>query len=160
MRKMTQFVEFLETAKSFLLPGTKVEAQAMCLAAWAAAVLEALVGGFDKAVAALLALVVLDYLTGLAAAAKQRELCSRVGFRGLGKKLAIFAAVAFGQLVDQALGTDLLRDMAVFSYGANEALSILENLDRLGYGEYIPAFMRAKIAAMQAERAAGRRNAR
>jgi toxin secretion/phage lysis holin len=139
---MTQFVEFVETAKSFLLPGTKVQAKIMCLAAWLAAVLEALVGGFDKAVAALLALVVLDYLTGLAAAAKSGELCSRVGFRGLGKKLAIFAAVAFGQLVDQALGADLLRDMAVFSYGANEALSILENLDRLGCGQYIPAFMR------------------
>jgi len=81
----------------------------------------------------LLTFVVLDYLSGVAAAAKEGMLRSDVGLWGIARKVAIFAVVAVAHLVDSALGdAHLFRDAAIFFYLANELLSITENLGRIG----------------------------
>lgn len=48
-------------------------------------------GGFDGFLIALTTFVVLDYLTGVLVAIVQRKLSSEVGFRGICKKVLIFA---------------------------------------------------------------------
>jgi toxin secretion/phage lysis holin len=140
------------------LPGTKTEACVMGAAAAIGAALETILGGFDRAVIALFVFAALDYLTGCWAAARQGKLNSRTGFAGLAKKAAIFMAVAFGYGLDVAMKTDALRNMLIFAYSANEGLSILENVDKLGYGRHIPPFLRKKIEQLKSEKNINRIN--
>ena len=92
-----------------------------------------LFGGWSHLLSILLTFVVLDYLSGVAAAAKEGNLRSDVGLWGIAKKVAIFAIVAAAHMVDTALGdAHLFRDAVIFFYLANELLSITENLGRMG----------------------------
>lgn len=75
-----------------------------------------LFGGWSALLSILLTFVVLDYVSGVAAAAKEGRLRSDVGLWGIARKVAIFAVVAVAHLVDSALGdAHLFRDAAVFS---------------------------------------------
>ena len=76
--------------------------------------------------------VVLDYITGLVAAYGEQSLNSRVGFKGIAKKILLFAPVAVAYWLDMLLGQEILRSLAIFFYIANEGLSMLENLGRAG----------------------------
>jgi toxin secretion/phage lysis holin len=97
------------------------------------AVVGFLFGGWSEALMLLLSLVGIDYLTGFLASAAEGKLSSRVGFRGIPKKIMIFVMVAVGHLVDTAIGTNhMFRDAAIFFYCANELVSILENAGRMG----------------------------
>ena len=92
-----------------------------------------LFGGWSSLLSILLAFVVMDYVSGVVAAAKEGKLSSEVGLWGIPKKVAIFAVVAIAHLVDSVLGdAHLFRDAAIFFYLANELLSVTENLGRIG----------------------------
>ena len=92
-----------------------------------------LFGGWSSLLSILLTFVVLDYITGFAAAAKEGKLNSEVGMWGIAKKVGIFAIVAAAHLVDRALGdAHLFRDAAIFFFLANELLSVIENAGRIG----------------------------
>jgi toxin secretion/phage lysis holin len=92
-----------------------------------------LFGGWSSLLSILLAFVVVDYLTGLTAAAKEGTLRSDVGLWGIAKKVMIFGIVAVAHLVDTILGgSHLFRDMAIFFYLSNELLSLIENAGRIG----------------------------
>ncbi len=72
-------------------------------------------------------------MTGLLASAYEGKLSSKIGFRGIAKKVMIFAIVAVAHLIDTAIGENhLIRDVAIYFYLANELLSILENAGRTG----------------------------
>jgi toxin secretion/phage lysis holin len=97
------------------------------------AVVGFLFGGWSKALILLVSLVVIDYSTGSLASAVEGKLSSRVGFRGIPKKIMIFVMVAVGHLVDTAIGTNhMFRDATIFFYCANELVSIIENAGRIG----------------------------
>lgn len=92
-----------------------------------------LFGGWSSLLSILLAFIVIDYISGVVAAAKEGKLNSEVGMWGIPKKVAIFAVVAIAHLVDSVLGdAHLFRDAAIFFYLANELLSVTENLGRIG----------------------------
>lgn len=110
------------------------------------------VGGMDKQVWALVGFVIADYVTGWCAACKHNEVSSRVGLKGMFKKIAIFAGVALAYWADVAMGTDTLRSMALFGFALVEVCSLLENIDRIGYGQYIPAFLRDRLAQIKEEK--------
>lgn len=81
----------------------------------------------------LLVLVVVDWFTGWAAAWTRGELKSRVGFNGILRKVLIFVVVAIAHLVDQVLGDlHMFRDAVIFFYLANELLSVVENMGKMG----------------------------
>ena len=102
-----------------------------------------LFGGWSHLLTILLTFVVLDYITGVAAAAKEGKLNSEVGAWGIVRKVGIFVIVAIAHLVDRALGdAHLFRDAAIFFYLANELLSMIENTGRLG-APIPPALQRA-----------------
>jgi toxin secretion/phage lysis holin len=125
----------------------------MSIGAAIGALLSAALGGFDQSLAALLALVALDYATGIWAAAKRGELSSAVGYRGIVRKVMIFVMVALANLIDAGIKMHVLRDAVICAYAVNEGMSLLENMDRLGLGEYIPDFLRKKIAQLRDEKA-------
>lgn len=109
------------------------------------------VGGMDKMIYALIALMILDYTTGMIAAFKTGQWDSSTGFVGLAKKAVILAVVTLCNTVDMAMDTHTLRQMAICAYALNEAGSIVENIDRAGWGEHIPAFIRNALARLQSK---------
>lgn len=90
-------------------------------------------GGWSALLSVLAVFVVMDYLTGVAAAAKESKLKSNVGLWGIARKIMIFAIVAIAHMVDTILGdAHLFRDIAIFFYLSNELLSLIENAGRIG----------------------------
>ena len=91
-------------------------------------------GGCDGLLYALIAFVVIDYITGVMCAVVDRRLSSRVGFKGICKKVLIFALVGMGHILDtHIIGTgSVLRTAVIFFYISNEGVSLLENATYLG----------------------------
>lgn len=91
-------------------------------------------GGADGFLYTLLAFVCVDYLTGVLCAAAERTLSSAVGFRGICRKVLIFALVGVGHLADTYLvgSGAAVRTAVICFYLANEGLSMLENAARMG----------------------------
>ena len=89
---------------------------------------------FAKDLIALLVFVVLDYLTGVMCAIADRELSSAVGFKGICRKILIFALVGVGHVLDtHVVGTgSALRSAVICFYLSNEGVSLLENASHLG----------------------------
>lgn len=57
-------------------------------------------GGCDGLLYALLAFVVIDYITGVMCAINDHSLSSAVGFKGICRKVLIFALVGIGHILD------------------------------------------------------------
>ena len=91
-------------------------------------------GGCDGLLYALLAFVVLDYITGVMCAATDKKLSSAVWFKGICRKVLIFALVGIGHLLDtQVIGSgSVLRTAIIFFYISNEGVSLVENAAYLG----------------------------
>ena len=91
-------------------------------------------GGCDGLLYTLLAFVVLDYVTGIMCAVTDHKLSSAVGFKGIFRKILIFALVGVGHLLDvQVLGAvGVLRTAVIFFYLSNEGVSLIENAAHLG----------------------------
>ena len=91
-------------------------------------------GGCDGLLYALIAFVVVDYVTGVMCAVVDKKLSSAVGFRGIFKKVLIFLLVGVANILDaQVIGTGcILRTAVIFFYISNEGVSLLENAGHLG----------------------------
>lgn len=98
----------------------------------------------------LLCMMVIDYVTGMVKAYMMAQLSSRIGVKGILKKLCYMAMVAVGAGVDYLLrgaviGAGITLDVKLF-FGMlvaiwliiNELISILENLAAIG----VPGFPR------------------
>ena len=92
------------------------------------------VGGCDGLLYALLAFVVIDYITGMMCAIADRKLSSEVGFKGICRKVLIFLLVGIANILDvNVIGTgSVLRTAVIFFYISNEGVSLLENAAHLG----------------------------
>ena len=91
-------------------------------------------GGCDGLLYALLAFVVVDYITGVMCAIADHTLSSEVGFKGICRKVLIFLLVGIANILDmQVIGTgSVLRTAIIFFYISNEGVSLLENAGHLG----------------------------
>lgn len=91
-------------------------------------------GGCDGLLYALIAFVVIDYLTGVMCAINDHTLSSEVGFRGICRKVLIFLLVGIANILDvNVIGTgSVLRTAVIFFYISNEGVSLLENAAHLG----------------------------
>lgn len=102
-------------------------------------------GGCDGLLYALIAFVVVDYVTGVMCAAGDKKLSSEVGFKGICRKVLIFLLVGVANILDmQVIGTgSVLRTAVIFFYISNEGVSLLENAAHLGLP--IPEKMKAVL---------------
>lgn len=96
-------------------------------------------GGWDRLLPVLLAMMAIDYLSGVTVALLGRSqktgyggLSSKVGARGIAKKGLMLLVVLVAALLDRAAETAVFRDGACWFYIANEGLSLLENLSLAG----------------------------
>lgn len=88
-----------------------------------------MLGGWDVLMWTLAAFVVLDYITGLARAAKMNELSSEIGFWGLVRKIMIFVLVVVANLLQRLLNESIpLREIVIMFFISNEGISLLENV--------------------------------
>lgn len=89
-------------------------------------------GELDGVVKLLIALAVIDQITGLIKAGVLKEWNSAAGFNGLARKVIMFLLVGIANVIDQEFHTEVLRDGVSFFYVANEGLSIMENSIEMG----------------------------
>ena len=91
-------------------------------------------GGVDGFLYALIAFVLVDYITGVMCAIADKKLSSAVGFKGICKKVLILMLVGVANVVDiHIVGTgSALRSAVICFYLSNEGLSLLENAAHIG----------------------------
>lgn len=98
-----------------------------------AAVLTYFFGGADVWLVSLFGIVILDYISGVTAAALKHELSSKRGMAGILKKVLLFCVVGVSHLIDTATGAGgVLRALTIGFLLANEGISVLENAGRCG----------------------------
>ena len=81
----------------------------------------------------LVPLMVLDYITGVIAAAVNHQLSSKIGYKGFLKKINMILGITAVAIVQGSLPDVpyLLTSFVLFSI-LNEVISIIENMDRAG----------------------------
>lgn len=90
-------------------------------------------GGWTQLMTVLVVFIVIDFLSGVALAAKEGKAASRELWFGVTRKIGTLAIVAVAHLLDTIIGdAHLIRDAAIFFYLAGELLSLIENTGRLG----------------------------
>lgn len=111
---------------------------------------------FGEAVAPLLwwliVFIVIDTITGWRAAAKAGKFQSRIFAAGVTRKLLIVCICGLAHGLDvifePMLGMAIFQSMTFCAYALGEFASILENLDKAGYGSSIPPILRRLIGAV------------
>lgn len=104
-----------------------------------------LIGGFDNLFRALLIMMALDYITGVAKGFKNKNANSNRAYKGLKKKLIILIIIVAATQMDMILQGVGIRTLVLMFYVATEFLSILENAAILG----IPIPAKLKLALEQ-----------
>lgn len=123
----------------------------------AAGTISWLVGGFDTPVLALVICMSVDYVTGLIVAGifqaspktKGGGLDSRVGWKGLARKVVTLLMVVVANLADILLELHYIRDGVIAAFCANECISILENAGLMGIR--IPKVLKAALEKLGEE---------
>ena len=109
-----------------------------------------LFGGFDVALSCLVIAIALDYVSGIIKAFYTKQLSSKIGFKGLLKKIGILILVMVSVLVDRVAGnTGAIRTLVIYYFVANEGLSIVENLAETNIP--IPAVLKRALKAIKKE---------
>ena len=117
-----------------------------------------LFGAADGLFYALVAFVVLDYVTGVISAIVKKELSSRAGLSGIFRKLMVFVLVALANIIDvqvlsggvgELQNAGVLRSATAAFLLANEGLSILENVAEVGMP--IPKKLKAALRQVRGE---------
>ncbi|MBG9737080.1 holin family protein [Paenibacillus alvei] len=96
--------------------------------------LGSVLGGWDKPLIFLLALMAADYVTGVLGAIRTKTLNSEVMFWGGIRKITILFVIGLAALIDSWIqpGSLLFRTIAIFFYAGREGLSVVENLGVYG----------------------------
>lgn len=97
-------------------------------------------GGWSEAMTTLCVFMVIDYITGLIVAGVFKKshktenggLESKAGFKGLCRKFSILILVLIACRLDMLLGTNFIKECVIFTFLANESLSITENIGLMG----------------------------
>ena len=93
-----------------------------------------MLGGWDVVLKALVALVVMDYITGVLKGIYTKTLSSEIGFKGLIRKIVIFIVVATAVVIQSVVGDAIpLREIVIIFFVCNEGISLLENAS-----EFVP----------------------
>lgn len=109
-----------------------------------------LIGGIDIAITCLLIAIALDYVSGLIKAYECKILSSKIGFRGILKKVGVLLVVMLAVLIDRVAGnTGAIRTLVVYYFVANEGLSIIENLAEAGIP--IPKSLKKALKTLKKE---------
>lgn len=95
-------------------------------------------GGWNATLKILVTMAVIDYLTGMIAAGYNGEIKSKVGFKGIAKKVLLFLLVGVAAQLDAAFGSNgAIREATIFFFFmGNELLSLFGKC--WSYGDSTP----------------------
>ena len=114
-------------------------------------------GDWDVALQCLVVAVALDYVSGVIKAFVKKELSSKIGVKGLLKKVGVFVVVALAVLLDKVSGsTGAVRTLVIYYFVANEGLSIVENLAETGLP--IPDVIKKALKNLKSESKGKKKN--
>ena len=103
-----------------------------------------IIGGCDILFKTLLVFIIIDYITGLLRAIYTKELSSKIGAKGIIKKVGYIFIVILAALLDKLLNsTGNIRNIVIYMFIANEGISILENWTSMGIK--IPKILKDKF---------------
>lgn len=88
----------------------------------------------QKLIGTLILLVCLDYITGICVAVREKKVSSKIGAKGVAKKIMIFAMVGVSVIIDYLLigSGPALSSATILFYCSNELISICENAANIG----------------------------
>ena len=87
-----------------------------------------LLGGIDIALTSLIIVMIIDYVTGILSAIYNKKLNSKVGVKGILKKVFYLLIIALSVVIDRIFGeTGTIRTLVIYFFVANDGISILEN---------------------------------
>lgn len=90
-------------------------------------------GGLDTILIALIAMLVIDYISGVLAAVHNKEVDSEVGWKGIVKKVFTLLVVAVAFIIELATESAFaIREIVIMFFIANEAISLVENAGKIG----------------------------
>lgn len=90
-------------------------------------------GGLDTILIALIAMLVIDYISGVLAAVHNNEVDSEVGWKGIVKKVFTLLVVAVAFIIEMATQNAFaIREVVIVFFIANEAISLVENAGKIG----------------------------
>ena len=98
----------------------------------------------------LLIAIAIDYISGLIKAYVTKTLDSKIGFKGILKKVGVLCIVCLAVLIDRLTGeSGAIRTLVIYYFVANEGLSVLENLSIAGLP--IPQSIKKALQALKKE---------
>ena len=107
-----------------------------------------ILGGYDIALECLFLAMVIDYLTGISQAFYNKNIDSKVGFKGLIKKFGIILLVCLSVLIDRIMGTNgIIRSFVIYYSFANEGISITENFGKMNI--LVPEIIKEKLKQLK-----------
>lgn len=115
-------------------------------------ILTFLFGGFEGIIISFIALLCLDYITGLAKAIKNKNLSSYLSRQGYKKLISYFFLIIFAALIEQ-VGIPILA-FTILWLAATEGISIIENFEELGI--YVPSFFKEILLKTQKKKFGGK----
>jgi len=90
-------------------------------------------GGYDLALQSLIIVIIIDYISGLLKAIVDKKISSKIGLKGIIKKVGYLLIVTLSVLIDKNFGSNgLVRNAVIYFFISNEGISILENWSGLG----------------------------
>lgn len=96
--------------------------------------------------------ICIDFVTGWYAAAKTGDFESRVLRDGVLRKVLVVAVCGLSHgldvLFEPVIGVSIFQTIVICMYGLGEFASILENLEKAGFGQSIPPILRRLIGAL------------
>ena len=106
-------------------------------------------GGMDGALTLLIALAIIDYLSGLSVGFLEHNISSSVGFKGICRKCFMFSLVGIANLIDRHFlgGNTSMKIVVCLFYISNEGISIFENVHKLGLP--VPAILSKYFSDIQ-----------
>lgn len=130
---MQELIDFIED-----IAPTKMEQLNIIIGGALGAVVGFIFHGLTTAFFWLLIFVAVDYVSGLIQAIHNHNLSSKVGFKGIIKKVIILSVVILFHGLAEIVSMPALDTAVIFAFSLNELFSILENIERAGLGNIIP----------------------
>lgn len=103
-------------------------------------------GGWSNALTTLVIFMIIDYVSAIIQAIEGKslksengKLSSRVGFKGIFKKIMILLMILIGYRIDITFNLTYVKQVITLSYICNEFISIIENLTYIGMDK-LPIF--------------------
>lgn len=93
-------------------------------------IIRVVLGEWDDLLFALVLFMIVEYLTQILVAIRNKEISSEIGFCGIAKKVSIIFLVAVGNVIDVLIikNGSIIRTAVIFFYLSNEGILILENV--------------------------------